>query len=65
MQFPRYELVVAADRGRPPPTPHPRPRRVRPARRVRAQLRALAPRRRGRLDAQEYLRLEFAVEDRR
>lgn len=69
MQFPRYEQVVPRA-GRPMPRhrPPPRPPRIRPvvlATAARLRLRADARRPAGRLDAQEYLRLEFTVEDRR
>jgi hypothetical protein len=70
MQFPRYEQVVPrADRPEfryPPPgrPTRPRPRPLRFAARV---LRQLAQRWQpaGRIDPQEYLRLEFTVDDRR
>jgi hypothetical protein len=64
MQFPRYELALVSERARVPTTPRPRPRRTRPARRSRRPLVRSAASPPGRLDAQQYLRLEFAIDDR-
>jgi hypothetical protein len=70
MQFPRYEFVVPRDEPR-APVRRPRPTRPRPRPRpslVRVQRLPELPRRsrdEGRLDPQQYLRLEFTVDDRR
>jgi hypothetical protein len=67
MQFPRYEFVLPPPTDRLPRQPRPRRRPTRPPRRPRPALRALRARRRSpaRLDVQQYLLLEFTVDDRR
>jgi hypothetical protein len=72
MQFPRYEFVIPCDHERcldgrrPLPRPERPQRTARPVRR-RGPLRKIVQRRdsRPQLAIQEYLDLEFAVEDRR
>ena len=67
MQFPRYEVVVPLHGfipSQPWPRPEPRPRPVRPKRRSRlTRPRRSAPE--PRLDIQQYLELEFIVDERR
>ena len=67
MQFPRYEQVVPFQGHmlpQPRPRPDPRPRPVRPKRRSRlTRPRRSAPE--PRLDIQQYLELEFIVDERR
>jgi len=63
MQFPRYELVLPSERERVTPVPRPRPRRTRPQRRHRQLLRRQRQPSH-RLDVQQYLALEFTVDDR-
>lgn len=77
MQFPRYELVIPLYAQRTPPDRRPRGRPVRPPRRRRVgsgflrtrpalgAARGGRPQPTPRLDAQQYLALEFRVDERR
>jgi hypothetical protein len=67
MQFPRYELVLPSERERVPSAPRPRPRRVRPWRRPSQLRREMHSQHRAsrQMDVQQYLALEFTVDDRR
>ena len=69
MQFRQYELFLLGERSRTHPRPGPPSPRVRPGRRRRSWRRPVRGRLRRepdpRLDVQQYLALEFAVDDRR